>query len=254
MSFRPAVAAVLGLTLGLIGCAPVHMPAMPTIALGPHSDEDFPNIGYATWTNDEPRYRLYPGDELEVQTPSAPELTKVVIVQPDGRISLPLLPPVMVADRSVNEAEAVIARAYSSQLLRPEVIIAVKAAPLKVFVGGEVDKPGVYDMPGDINALQAVIMAGGFKTSAKQNQVVIIRRGPGGRAMMRLADLRRGAKDPGSVDAVPLRRFDVVYVPRSNVSKAGLFVQQYIRDVAPVDLGFNYALGPTSYVSAATIK
>jgi polysaccharide export outer membrane protein len=109
-------------------------------------------------------------------------------------------------------------------------------------------------MPGDINALQAVIMAGGFKTSAKQNQVVIIRRGPGGRAMMRLADLRRGAKDPGSVDAVPLRRFDVVYVPRSNVSKAGLFVQQYIRDVAPVDLGFNYALGPTSYVSAATIK
>ena len=71
---------------------------------------------------------------------------------------------------------------------------------------------------------------------------------------MRTADLRRGAKDPGSVDAVPLRRFDVVYVPRSTISKAGLFVQQYIRDVAPVDLGFNYALGPSSYVSAAAIK
>ena len=254
MSLRLAVAAVLGLCLGLIGCAPMHMPAMPSIATGPRSDEDFPNIGYATWTSDEPRYRLYPGDELEVQTPSAPELTKTVTVQPDGRISLPLLPPVMVADRSVGEAEAIIARAYSSQLLRPEVIISVKSAPLKVFVGGEVDKPGVYDMPGDINALQAVIMAGGFKISAKQSQVVIIRRGPDGRAMMRTADLRHGIKDPSGADAVPLRRFDVVYVPRSNVAEAGLFIQQYIRDLSPIDLGFNYTLGPSSYVSAALIK
>ena len=257
MPLRPAAILAMGFCLAAAGCAPVSlrsMPAMPSLALGPHSVEGFPDIGYATWTNDEPRYRLYPGDELEVQTPSAPELTKVVVVQPDGRISLPLLQPVMVANSSVNEAEAIIARAYSSQLLRPEVIISVKSAPLKVFVGGEVDKPGVYDMPGDINALQAVIMAGGFKPSAKQNQVIIIRRGPGGHAMMRTADLRRGIKNPGDADAVPLRRFDVVYVPRSNVSKAGLFVQQYIRDVSPIDLGFNYALGPTTIASAALVK
>jgi protein involved in polysaccharide export with SLBB domain len=189
-----------------------------------------------------------------VQIPSAPELTKIVVVQPDGRISMPLLSPIMVADRSIDEAEAIIARAYSSQLLRPEVIINVKVAPLKVFVGGEVDKPGVYDMPGDINALQAVIMAGGFKTSAKQNQVVIIRRSAGGQAMMRTADLRRSIKNASDADAVPLRRFDVVYVPRSSVAEAGLFVQQYVRDLSPIDLGFNYTLGPSSYVSAALVK
>jgi len=249
MSPRPVAAIALGLSLGLAACAPIRMSAQE-----PAADQGFPDIGYSTWTSDEPRYRLYPGDELEVQTPSAPELTKIVVVQPDGRVSLPLLPPMMVADLTVNEAEGAIARAYSSQLLRPDVIINVKTAPLKVFVGGEVDKPGVYDMPGDINALQAVIMAGGFKTSAKENQVVIIRRGPGGRAMMRTADLGRGIKSPQSFDAVPLRRFDVVYVPRSNIAEAGRFVQQYIRDVAPVDLGFNYALGPSSYVSAAAIK
>jgi protein involved in polysaccharide export with SLBB domain len=251
MSPRPAVAVALGLMLGLSGCAPIRM---PPVATGPRSDENFPNIGYATWSNDEPRYRLYPGDEMEVQTPSAPELTKTVVVQPDGRISLPLLAPMMVADRTVNEAEAMIGRAYSSQLLRPEVIINVKAAPLKVFVGGEVDKPGVYDMPGDINALQAVIMAGGFKTSAKVSQVVIIRRGADGRAMMRTANLRNGLRNTGGADAVPLRRFDVVYVPRSNIAEAGLFIQQYVRDVSPIDLGFNYTLGPSSYVSAALIK
>jgi polysaccharide export outer membrane protein len=118
----------------------------------------------------------------------------------------------------------------------------VRAAPLKVFVGGEVDKPGVYDMPGDINALQAVIMAGSFKTSARRSQVVIIRRGPDGRAMLRTVDLRAGSGNP-AVDLVPLRRFDVVYVPRSSVSEAGLFVQQYFRDLSPVQLGFDYTAG-----------
>ena len=98
-------------------------------------------------------------------------------------IVLPLIAPVLVADRSIVEAEALISTAYAGQLLRPQVSLSVRATPLKVFVGGEVDKPGVYDMPGDINALQAVIMAGGFKTSAKRDRVVIIRRGPAGRAI-----------------------------------------------------------------------
>ncbi len=44
------------------------------------------------------------------------------------------------------------------------------AAPLKVFVGGEVGKPGVYDMAGDIDALRAIIQAGGFKPSAKPDR------------------------------------------------------------------------------------
>jgi protein involved in polysaccharide export with SLBB domain len=213
----------------------------------------FANIGYATWSDSEPLYRFYPGDVLDVQTPSAPELSKIVTVQPDGRVSLPLLPPIMVADRSVPDAEQAISSAYASQLVRPQVVINVTAAPLKVFVGGEVDKPGVYDMPGDINALQAVIIAGGFKTSAKRDQVVIIRRGPGGRAMMRTADLLHGITDPGHTDAVPLRRFDVVYVPRTSVSEAGIFVQQYLRDLNPVQFGFNYTVGP-SYIAGTVAK
>ena len=244
--------APLGLALSLAACASGgHAPDLflPT----PHPTASFPNIGYATWSNAEPPYRLYPGDELDVQVPSAPELSKTVTVQPDGRISLPLLAPVMVADRTLTDVEHTISNDYASQLLRPQVAVAVKAQPLKVFVGGEVAKPGVYDMPGDINALQAVILAGGFTNYAKRGQVVIIRRGPDGRAMMRTANLLRGISDPGLTDAVPLRRFDVVYVPRTRIAEAGLFVQQYFRDITPVQIGFNYAVGST-YVSAAVAQ
>ena len=251
MTVRLAHIAAACLLLGMAACATSNRGGPDMSAPGPSVAAPFPNIGYATWSEGEPAYRLYPGDEVEVQVPSAPELNKTVTVQPDGRVNLPLLAPVMVADRTILQAERVIGGAYASQLLRPQVNLTVKAAPLKVFVGGEVDKPGVYDMPGDINALQAVIMAGGFKTSGKRGEVVIIRRGPDGRGMMRTVNLDRGVSDPGRTDLVPLRRFDVVYVPRTAVSEAGLFVQQYFKDLSPVQFGFNYTVGP-AYVAGVS--
>jgi len=207
----------------------------------PQPSAHFGNIAYATWTNAEPPYRLFPGDELELTVASAPELTKTVTVQPDGRLNLALIGPVMVANHTLPDAERAIETAYASQLLKPDVTLTVKAQALKVFVGGEVDKPGVYDMPGDINALQAIIMAGGFKVGARRTEVVVIRRGPDGRAMMRTVDLREGIMNP-AVDLVPLRRFDIIYVPRSSIAEADLFVTQYFRDLSPVQLDFAYPL------------
>lgn len=204
----------------------------------------FQDIGYADWSEYEPPYRFYPGDEIEIAIASAPELNRSVIVQPDGRVSLALISPVMVADRTIDEVRQALSAAYAGELLRPEVSVGVKTTtPLKVFVMGEVGTPGVYDMPGDINALQAVAQAGGFKTSANTSDVVIIRRGPQGRAMARTANLRKGLRDPVNTDLVPLRRFDIVYVPRSGVAEAGLFIQQYFRDLSPIQFGFNYAIG-----------
>ena len=239
---------LIAAAFGLGGCAsaaggePFSPKPVPTA--------EFPNIGYATWTDDEPSYRFYPGDEVEVTTPAAPELNKVVTVGLDGRINLPLIEPVMAADRTPTELRDALRRAYDSILVDPRVDVAVKSAqPLKVFVGGEVEKGGVYDMPGDINALQAIIQAGGFKATARRDKVIVIRRGPEGRAMMRTVDLKRGIYDPASTDSVPLRRFDIVYVPRTGLADAGLFIQQ-IRDLIPVSVGFSYAVNPQIYSSA----
>lgn len=210
-----------------------------------HAADAFPNITYADWTEMEPEYRLYPGDQVDVTVPSAPELSKTgLMIQPDGRVTMPLIDPVMAADLTVPQLQAALSDAYASQLLRPQVSVAVRAGALKVFVGGEVTTPGVYDMPGDINSLQAVIQAGGFRPGAKADQVVIIRRGPGGRAMMRTVNLRSAMKSSAGADFVPLRRFDIVYVPRSNVAEAGLFVQQWLRDLSPIQ--FSYALNGTT--------
>jgi protein involved in polysaccharide export with SLBB domain len=202
----------------------------------------FADIPYADWSDYEPPYRLYPGDEVDVTIPSAPELNKLVTVQPDGRISLPLISPVMVADRTILEARSELTQAYADQLLRPEVGVSVKAAPLKVFVGGEVGNPGVIEMVGDSDALRAVVQAGGVKPSGDLKRVILLRRGPDGRGMMRTVNLSSGLRR-GYVDLAPLRRFDIVYVPRTGVAAAGIFVQQYFRDLIPATFGFSYALG-----------
>ncbi len=222
------------------GCEQLSGPQVPPGSGG------FTNIGYATFAPSEPAYRMYPGDVLDVAFPSAPELNREVTVQPDGRIALPLVSPVMAADQSVDGLQGALSQAYGPLLVRPEVDVSVRtASPLRVFVGGEVSKPGVYDMPGDINALQAVVMAGGFTTVAKRHNVVVIRRGPGGRPMMRIVDLRQATFDPVHADAVPLRRFDVIYVPRTDIGNADLFVEQYFRDIVPIS--FSYALSGGLY-------
>lgn len=229
--------------LFLIGWAGLSLAACASDGEAPR----FQDIAYASWSDAEPAYRLYPGDVLEVAIPSAPELNRTLTVQPDGRIAMPYAGAVMVADRTPTEAEQALSAAYAPVLRRPEAQITVKTAtPLKIFVGGEVDHPGAYDMPGDINALQAVLMAGGFKSSARPDQVIIIRRGADGRAMLRTVNLAAATHD-AKAEAVPLRRFDIVIAPRSAISQVGLVVQQYLRDPLPIQ--FTYAINGQQYLT-----
>ena len=147
----------------------------------------------------------------------------------------------MAADRSVGQLEEALGAAYADQLRDPEVEITLKAAgPLKVFVGGEVGKPGVYDMPGDIDALRAIIEAGGFADTAKQRQVVIIRRARDGRPMMRTVNLNHALAGQPGAELVPLRRFDIVYVPKTGLAEMAAIMTQ-IRNALPVQ--FTYAFG-----------
>src|SRR5215217_2316722 len=87
-----------------------RQPAPQRVAQGPRSD--FTDIGYATWTEEEPSYRVFPGDEIEVTVPSAPELNKTQIVPPDGRLTLPLIAPVMAADKEIPQLAAALTQAY----------------------------------------------------------------------------------------------------------------------------------------------
>ncbi len=214
-----------GLTLA--GCATARSPMIG-------QTESFPDIAFADWTEAEPEYLLYPGDEIDVVTPSAVELNRTVRVGPDGRVALPLIGNVMAADRTLNELGRDLQGAYSSKLVRPVVEVVLRSSgPLKVWVDGEVRTPGVYDMFGDTSAYQATVQAGGILPTGKPQQAALIRRGPGGIAMMKVIDLR-----PRRAQAVALRRGDIVFVPRSTLGELASFFTQ-VRNATPI--GFSYS-------------
>ncbi len=196
----------------------------------------FPEIGFADWTETEPEYVLYPGDEIEVATPTAPEQTRTQRIGPDGRIPLPMAGQIMAADRTIAEVEADASTAFAPYLRRPVVEITLKTAgPIRVWVGGEVRTPGMIEMNGDLDAYQAVIQAGDFLPTAKQGEVALIRRGPGGVRMMRAIDLR-----PRRGEVIALRRGDIIFVPRSTLGEVANFVS-LIRNALPI--GFSYVIG-----------
>lgn len=220
-------------SVGLMGCGATggYKPASPYAS----RSETFPEVAFADWSEAEPEYVLYPGDEIEVGLPTASELTRQMRIGPDGRISLPQLGHVMAADRTLTQLEGDISTAYSHILLRPAVEVTLRqAGPLRIWVDGEVRNPGVFDMAGDIDAYQAVVGAGGFLPSAKPQTAALIRRGPGGQRMMRVVDLR-----PRRGEAVAVRRGDIIYVPRSNLGELAAFFTQFR---AALPIGFSYAL------------
>ena len=206
---------------------------------------DFPNIPFADWTDEEPDYLLYPGDEIEVALPTASELTRTLKVGPDGRVALPLVGQVMAADRTLPELEREVSSAYASQLVRPVVEVTLRqAGPIRVWVDGEVRTPGVIEMTGDLDAHQAIVQAGGLLPSGKPERVALIRRGPGGSRMLRVVDLR-----PRRGEVVALRRGDIIFVPRSTLGELAAFFTQ-VRAALPI--GFSYSINGSNGNGYAT--
>lgn len=232
-SFKRVLAASAALaTLSLGACATVT----------PESS-DFPLTGFAPWTDAAPEYQLSPGDEVELTVYSAPQLSRTLVVAPDGRINPPLVAPIMAAGRTALDVETSVQDAMDAELASPDLDLRpITFASQRVFVGGEVNEPGVYEIPGQIGALEAILLAGGFEDTAELESVVILRRGPDGATMAKLIDLD-GMAEPGRADTVTLQRFDVVFVPRSGIANWNLFIQQFVRDALPIDFGFYYGLG-----------
>ncbi len=206
--------------------------------------------GFRTWRDSDPQYRLLPGDQLDIIVYSAPELSRLLLVGPDGRVQMPLAPPVMAANLTIGQLEQKLRKALSSQLINPNVEITPRAfGSQRIYVGGEVGQPGVFELPAQIGVMEAVMMAGGFRNTARTNKVVLIRRHPDGGPMMKIINLKSVLHKGANADTTPLQRGDVVFVPRSGIANLNLFMQQYIRDALPVSFSLSYYLGNSSSVS-----
>jgi polysaccharide biosynthesis/export protein len=127
-------------------------------------------------TQQEPPYIIQPNDILEIFVWKEPELTRKVLVRPDGRISFPLVQDLQAAGSSPAELKEQIEKRLKEYLKTPTVTIIVDAIQsYKVYVVGKVQKPGAMTVEKPITVLQAVALAGGFQDYAKDEEMAIIR-------------------------------------------------------------------------------
>jgi polysaccharide export outer membrane protein len=192
---------------------------------------------------DESGYRLSPGDALDIKFMLNPELNEQVQIRPDGYISMPLVGELSIAGATVSELVARLTKSFEPVLKSPSIVVQVREfANRRVFVGGEVGRPGVLPLVGRQTALGAVMEAGGMKVSANRGEIIVLRRGD--EDAPRVIPLSMKAKKGVAPEAAAFRLqpLDVVLVSESGVSRANRAVDQYLRQMVPILLtgGFSY--------------
>jgi protein involved in polysaccharide export with SLBB domain len=174
-----------------------------------------------------PLYRLSPSDVVEVTFTVAPEFNQTLTVQPDGYVMLKDAGPVEAEGLTVPEFSQAIQKAYQGYLHDPEAAVALKDFERPYFVvGGQVGKPGKYELRSDTTVAEAVQIAGGFTPEAKHSQVVLFRRVNEDLMETRVLDLKKMLKQSSLKEDAHLRPGDLIFVPQNTISKIARFVSK----------------------------
>ena len=157
-------------------------------------------------------YRIGPEDVLHVSVWENPELTIDVTVRPDGKISFPLIKEIQAADFTPMELSDVISRNLKEYIKDPRVtVIVTQTNSRKIFLVGNVLRPGSYVLRHDMTLLQALSLAGGFTTFASPRGMKLIR-GAGGKQESRNINYYRMIEE-AELDDYMLKPGDTIVIP-----------------------------------------
>jgi polysaccharide biosynthesis/export protein len=188
---------------------------------------------------------LAAGDVIDVKFFYVPELDESQIVRPDGYITLQLIGDVSVMGRTPGELQGELIRRYQLHLKRPNITVMVRRVnDSRIWVTGEVKRPGPVQMTGRMTILEAVVdVGGGVRPTADLRNVLIVRQGPEHSygCLVNLQEVLQGRKAP----VFYLQARDVVYVPATGITQIDDWVDQYINKLVPQTGGFfSWPIGP----------
>lgn len=155
---------------------------------------------------------LREGDVLKITFPGSPNLDTTQPIRRDGKLNLPLIGEVQASGLTPAALQENLVQAYASQISSKEVIVQVQSSTFPVFVTGAVLHPGKILSDHPMDALEAVMEAGGFDyNTANMRAVTIVREGNGGRQhfVVNLKAVLEGKE----TRSFYLQPNDIVYVP-----------------------------------------
>ena len=176
---------------------------------------------------------LGPGDVIDIKFAYASQFDVSQTVRPDGKIVLQLIGPVAVQGKTPDELQEEIEGLYAGFLQHPQLVVLVQSFhEQRVYVGGEVNKPGLIEMPSTMTVLEAIMYAGGFNLENAEMQNVMIIRQKEGRYTGYALNFRDtlGGSD---AQAFTLEPRDIIYVPKTRITDVDQWLAQYIYKLLP---------------------
>ena len=124
-----------------------------------------------------PSYTIQPGDKLQISVWNEPDLQKEVLIAPDGGIAFPLVGEMSAIGKSIVELREEIGERLSRYISEPIITVTIREVlGNKIFVIGQVNRPGQFVVNPMVDVMQALSMAGGTTAYASLNNISILRR------------------------------------------------------------------------------
>lgn len=211
---------LVSLTASAVLVARAQEPADPVpatrrdVTSASHDEDSHQSLQQRNW-----RYHLHSADVLELNFPFAPEFNQTLTVQPDGYISLRGIESIRVQGQTLPEVSKSVREAYALILHDPVIEVELKDFERPYFiVGGEVGRPGKYDLRGETTTTEGVAIAGGVKDSANCSKVWLFHRVPDGWVQGRKVNMKKMLKDGKLNEDAYLQSGDFLYVTKNHTS------------------------------------
>lgn len=182
-------------------------------------------------------YRVQPGDVMQIKFFKTTQLNQTAPVGPDGGIFLPLIGRVEVLNRTIQDINQELLERYDKEMIDPQITLSVSQySGMLVYVGGEVNVPGVQAYRGGLTLVQAIMNAGGFAPTSRIKEVLLIRNSPDDSPVGTIVNVKEILRQGKFSKDVPLAAGDALFVPRRRIANVNLFIDQYLTRNIPFRL------------------
>jgi polysaccharide export outer membrane protein len=193
----------------------------------------------------EREYKIQVGDQLDIKFYYNSELNEQVIVRPDGRISLQLVHEIIAAGLSPAQLTTLLTEKYAAELEKPELTVIIRSfSTQRVYIDGEVSRPGLVNLTGFMTVLQGISQAGGLKETARIHEAIVIRRQADNTPYVMTVDLEKAIDGTDTSQDIALMPLDIVYLPKSHIANINQWVDQYVRRMLPIPFYFGANISP----------
>lgn len=228
MKFTSLILCLVGI-LFFIGCATTNREGKVLSSATAFQDKFAKNDGMLS------AFRLGSGDEIKISVWRHESLNKTFVVPPGGWVSFPLAGDVQVIGLTSIELRDRISTGIEKYFSDPQVTVEIAAFRSKrVYVLGEINRPGVLYLSSPLSVVEAISLAGGFTFDAKEKTVLLIREKEENVQEVYSLDLK-AAISKGKAEANPLLEpGDIVYVPTILIANISRFMRHINTIISPI--------------------